>query len=44
MWFWEVSPRHWTPVQWGIFLGVATLMFAIFMFGCGIESIVELAF
>lgn len=42
MWFWEVSPRHWTLVQWGIFLGVVIFMVAIFMFGCGIESIVEL--
>lgn len=42
MWFWEVSPRHWTPVQWGIFFGAIALMFAICLFGCGIESIVEL--
>ena len=41
MWFWEHSPRHWTPVQWGIFFGAVALMFAVFVFGCGIESIVE---
>ena len=42
MWFWEVSPHHWTPVQWGIFFGAVALMSAICLFGCGIESIVEL--
>lgn len=44
MWFWNVSPRYWTFFQWGVFMGVVALMFAVCAFGCGIESIVELVF
>lgn len=41
-WFWEYSPKYWTPVQWGIFFVTVALIFAVCIFGCGIESIVEL--
>lgn len=42
MWFWEVSPKHWTLFQWGVFFGGIVIMFVVIIIGCGIESIVEL--
>ncbi len=33
-WFWEYSPRYWTPFQWGVFFVVTVIMAAIMIFGC----------
>lgn len=41
MWFWEVSPRFWTPFQWGVFFVGVVIMTAVIIFGCGIDSIVD---
>lgn len=40
-WFWEHPPKYWTPFQWGVFFVAVVIMTAIMIFGCGIESIVE---
>lgn len=42
MWFWDVSPKYWTPVQWTIMVLTACIMIVIMFIGCGIESIVDL--
>ncbi len=40
-WFWEHPPKYWTPFQWGVFFVAVIIMTAVMIFGCGIESIVE---
>lgn len=42
MWFWEYSPRYWTLFQWGVVALTTCIMIAVIVFGCGIESIVDL--
>lgn len=42
MWFWEVSPRYWTFFQWGIMALAICLVIAVIIFGCGIESFIDL--
>ena len=42
MWFWDVSPKYWTLFQWGIMALVICLMIAVIIFGCGIESFIDL--
>lgn len=37
-WFWEYSPKYWTPFQWGVFFVATIIMLAVMIFGCGIES------
>lgn len=42
MWFWEYSPKYWTLFQWSVMILAICLVIAIMIFGCGIESIVDL--
>jgi len=42
MWFWDVSPKHWTFFQWGIMALAICLVIAVMIFGSGIESIIDL--
>lgn len=41
-WFWEYSPRYWRPIHWGVFIIATIIMVTVMIFGCGIESIVDL--
>lgn len=42
MWFWDVSPKYWTLFQWGMAILAIIIMIAVIIFGCGIESIINL--